>query len=157
MDRFHIEGMTENELYAVFLAKVCHPVPAMHAFNADDNLSWIWGNEFEQWFWGCLNLFVDTQFSVIIDDTDIQRSRMQIDTTITWSRFVVESGWSSPMGLVALPFAVGRGEGSMSIMTFKSFANLLLRAAYARVMCGTSSKFCFCNGDSRNSTFFHHK
>jgi len=47
MDRFHIQGVTQNKIDVMFMAEIGNPVPAMHTFDPENNIAEIRGQKIE--------------------------------------------------------------------------------------------------------------
>jgi len=47
MDRFHIERVAEHELDSLIFAEISDPVPGKHAFDANDQIISVIGDQFQ--------------------------------------------------------------------------------------------------------------
>ena len=65
---------------AVLMTQISDPVPGEHAFDANDQVIAIISNQFEKCIWRCLNIFVNTDLSGIIKNTDVQGTGMQVNS-----------------------------------------------------------------------------
>jgi hypothetical protein len=61
----------EHKGYFVLGTKVCNPVPAKHAFDADNHVIDIWENQIKEQLRVGFDIFGDTGFTFLIDDADI--------------------------------------------------------------------------------------
>tara|TARA_R110001606_G_scaffold343895_1_gene492522 strand:+ start:184 stop:462 length:279 start_codon:yes stop_codon:yes gene_type:complete len=90
MNGLHIKGMTENESNALVFTEIGDPVPAVHAFDADDQLVQVGFDQMEQRFWFGWNLFMQKGVALLIQDTDIQATGMQINSTVVTVSAIVK-------------------------------------------------------------------
>jgi len=91
MDGFHIEGMAEDEGEPVLSTKISEPVPGKHALDGDDEVISIGFDDLEEPIGPCWQVAVDQNLPVLIDDTDVHRSGVKIDTAVEFMLVGVES------------------------------------------------------------------
>jgi len=74
MDRFHVQRVSEDEINAQVLTEIGHPVPAMHAFDADDHLAEVGLEQFGELIRVCWYFFMYTGLTRLIYNADIEAS-----------------------------------------------------------------------------------
>ena len=85
MDQVEIEGMSQDEGDAGFLAGVGQPIPAEHAFGTDSEAVAIRLNELEEVLEVIvLDVAVDQLFALAIHDADVHLTSMQIDSAVVF-------------------------------------------------------------------------
>ena len=85
--------MTENESNALVFTEISDPVPAVHAFGADDQIVQARFDQMKQRFWFGWNLFMQKGFALLIQDADIQATGMQINSTVVTMSAIVKVHW----------------------------------------------------------------
>ncbi|CDG54951.1 hypothetical protein HALA3H3_830067 [Halomonas sp. A3H3] len=87
MDGLHIKGMTENESNALVFTEISDPVPAVHAFGADDQtVRKVRSDGAEVLVW----LDMQKGFALLIQYADIQATGMQINFTVVTMSAIVK-------------------------------------------------------------------
>ncbi len=76
MNRFHVQSMANDKVYTYFFTEVCHPVPAMHALNTNYNLSNVRFQKLIEEFGVSRNFLMKADFTLLIDNADLQYSGM---------------------------------------------------------------------------------
>jgi hypothetical protein len=82
VDGLHVEGVAEHERDLVLSTEVGDPVPGKHAFDADDEPIAERLDGAEQGFGPGRQLAVEVDGAVVIEDTQVHTSGMQIDSAI---------------------------------------------------------------------------
>jgi hypothetical protein len=82
MDRFHIEGMAENEGDVLTGTEVGDPVPGKHAFDSDHDVLAEGSNGAEKRFRVGVDVLMNPDLAFGIKDTDKHVLGVQIDSTI---------------------------------------------------------------------------
>ena len=91
MDWFHVIGMPKCKIDSTLRTEICNPIPGKNAFNADYNVfSKSIGHKF-QIISGTFHVFVEYSFSDVVDDTDVHRSCMKVDTNVKLMLVLIES------------------------------------------------------------------
>ena len=90
-DGFHIEGVTEDKGDPVLSTQVSEPVPGKHALDGDDEIVMVRLDDLEESIGPCWQVAVDQNLPVLIDDTDVHRSGVKIDTAVEFMLVGVES------------------------------------------------------------------
>jgi hypothetical protein len=83
--------MPEHKGYFVLGTKVCNPVPAEYAFNADNDVIDIWKYQFKEQHRIRFDILMHFSFSSMIDDADVHFSGMKVDTAIVFVLLIVKS------------------------------------------------------------------
>ena len=83
--------MTKGERDLVFGAKVCEPIPAKDAFDADDHVIQIRKDQFKELFRIGFDVLVHFGFTGIVQDADVHISGMKIDTAVVLVLLFVKS------------------------------------------------------------------
>ena len=91
VDGFHVEGVSQDEGDIFFCTEISDPIPGEHAFHGDDDIFSIGRNDFEEPFLLCRQVPVNEDVSILIQDTDVHSSCMQIDSTVILVLFGVKS------------------------------------------------------------------
>ena len=82
MNRFHIQGMSQYEVNPVVLAEIADPVPAMHTFDTHDDVANVRLQYLQQFFLVSRNAPVCQDFAFLVQNTEVEQPRMQINSTI---------------------------------------------------------------------------
>jgi hypothetical protein len=82
MDRFHIEGMAQNEGDVFLGTEIGDPVPGEHAFDGNHDVLTEGSNGTEKSFRLCVNVLMDSDVTSGVDNTDKHVLGVQIDSTI---------------------------------------------------------------------------
>jgi len=90
VDRFHVEGVTENKTDVFLGAEIANPVPGKHAFDSDHDVLTEGSNDAEKSFRVCVNVLMDPGVTSGVDNTDKHILGVQIDSTIKLVLFGVE-------------------------------------------------------------------
>ena len=89
--------MPQDEIDAVFFAKIRDPVPAVHAFNAYHQVVAERFKEIQQGLGLGFDFRVEPHFAGLINDADIQATGVQVDSTVVTVGAIVEIHESSPL------------------------------------------------------------
>jgi hypothetical protein len=90
MDRFHIEGMAQDERDTLFLAEIGQPVPGEHAFGRYHNILTEGGDGGKKAFGIGIHVPVFPDLPFFVEDADIHFFRVQVDSTIKFVLFGVK-------------------------------------------------------------------
>ena len=83
--------MSQCKIDALFRTEICNPVSGKDAFNADYNVfSKSIGHKL-QIISGTFHVFVEYSFSAVVDDTDVHRSCVKVDTNVKLMLVLIES------------------------------------------------------------------
>jgi hypothetical protein len=82
MDRFHVEGMAENEGDVLLDTEIGDPVPGEHAFDSNHDVLTEGSNDTEKSFRLCVDVMMNPDIASGIQDTDKHILGVQIDSTI---------------------------------------------------------------------------
>ena len=82
MDRLHIEGVTEDEGDVLFGTEVGKPVPGEHALDCDDKVISIGFDNAKEPIGPRRQVPMDQDLSVLVEDTEVQRPGVEIDTAV---------------------------------------------------------------------------
>ena len=82
MDRFHVEGMAENEGDVLLGTKIGDPVPGEHTFDSNHDVLPEGSNDAEKSFLVCVDVLMNPDLAFGIKDTDKHILGMQVDSTI---------------------------------------------------------------------------
>ena len=83
--------MSQREIDSTLRTEICNPVPGKNAYNADYNVfSKSIGHKF-QIISGTFHVFVEYSFSDVVDDTDVHRSCVKVDSNVKLMLFLIES------------------------------------------------------------------
>jgi hypothetical protein len=98
MDGFHVEGVAEDESDPVLSTKISEPVPGKHALDGDDEVVTVRLDDFEESIGPCWQVPMYQNLPVLIDDTDIHRPGVKIDTAVEFMLVGVETHTVSSLG-----------------------------------------------------------
>jgi len=90
VDRFHVEGMAENEGDVLLDTEIRDPVPGEHALHSNHDVLTERSNDAEKSFLICVDVLVNPDIASRIEDTDKHSLSVQIDSTIKLVLFGVE-------------------------------------------------------------------
>ena len=90
MDRFHVEGMAENEGDVLLDTEIGDPVPGEHAFDSNHDVLTEGSNDTEKSFLVCVDVLMNPDVATGIEDTDKHILGMQVDAAIEFVLFGVE-------------------------------------------------------------------
>src|SRR3990172_5782954 len=82
VNRFHVEGMAENEGDIFLGTEIGDPVPGEHAFDGDHDILPEGSNGTEKSFRLCVDVLMDPDVTSRVDNTNKHIFGMQIDSTI---------------------------------------------------------------------------
>jgi hypothetical protein len=82
MDRFHVEGMAEDEGDVFLGTEIGDPVPREHAFDSDYDVLTEGSNGTEKSFRLCADVLMDSDVTSGVDNTDEHVLGVQIDSAI---------------------------------------------------------------------------
>jgi hypothetical protein len=91
MDCFHVKRMAQYKWNAVFMAQIRYPVPGKHALDTHDDVFNIGKYDLKENLGIGLDIFVQNDFTMIIKNTNIHLSCMQIDSAVVSMLLGVES------------------------------------------------------------------
>jgi hypothetical protein len=91
VDGFHRASVAKDKRHAFASAEVGQPVPGEQAFDTDDQILTIGRNGLEKHLWTGFHMAMPQNLAVLAEDTQVQATRMQINTAI---RFVLFRGES---------------------------------------------------------------
>ena len=97
MDGSHVKGMTEDEGDIFFSTEVSEPVPGEHALDSDDDVVTERFDGFEERFGPGVHVSVEQDVSVLVEDTEVHGSGMQVDTAVEFMLLRVESHEASSL------------------------------------------------------------
>jgi len=98
VDRFHIEGMAQDEGDLLFLAEISQPVPGEDTLDGDGDVITIVSNDGEERIRLRWEIAVDHSLSGLIEDAYVQGSGMEIDPTVVAMLCGIESHEASFVG-----------------------------------------------------------
>jgi len=90
MNRFHVEGMAENEGDVFLGTEIGDPVPGEHAFDSDHDVLSEGSNDAEKSFRVRVDVMMNPDIASGIKDTDKHILGVQIDSTIKLVLFSVK-------------------------------------------------------------------
>ena len=90
MNRFHVEGMAENERDVFLGTEIGDPVPGEHAFDSDHDVLSEGSNDAEKSFRVRVDVMMNPDIASGIKDTDKHILGVQIDSTIKLVLFSVK-------------------------------------------------------------------
>ena len=96
VDRLHVERVPEHEGNVLSGAEIGQPVPCEHAFSADDKSLAIEANRVEKVVGPTGQVAVNERFARLVDDADVHRLGMQIDTAVEFMLLRVKSHHGPP-------------------------------------------------------------
>ena len=70
VDRFHVEGVAEDEGNVLFNTEIGDPVPGEHAFYRDHDVLTEGSNDVEKIFRVCVDILMNPDIASGIEDTD---------------------------------------------------------------------------------------
>jgi hypothetical protein len=82
--------VSKDKVNVVIGAQIGDPIPAKYAFNADNDVIDKWEYDFKKQFRVGLDILVNPGLSLLIDDTDVHLSCVQVDTAIVLVLLIVE-------------------------------------------------------------------
>lgn len=98
MDRFHVEGMAENEGDVLLETEIGDSVPGEHAFDRNHDILTEGRNDTEKSFLVCVDVLVNPDIATGIEDTDKHIFGMQVNSTIEFVLLGVTSHMASSFG-----------------------------------------------------------
>jgi len=98
VDRFHVERMTEDEGDRFALTEIGKPIPGEHALDRDDDVAAEALNDLEERLGLGGQVPMSDDFSLVIENTDVHRSRMEVDAAVEWVLLGVKSHEASSLG-----------------------------------------------------------
>ena len=90
MNRFHVEGVVENEGDVLLDTEISDPVPGEHAFDCDHDVLTEGSDDAEKSFRVCMDILVNPDSASGVDNADKHSLGMQVDATIKLVLFSVE-------------------------------------------------------------------
>jgi hypothetical protein len=99
VDRFHVEGMTEDEGDVFAFAEIGKPIPGEHALDGDGDVVAEALNDLEERLRFGGKVAVSDDLTVLVENTNVHRSRMEIDAAVESVLCSVESHEASSLGL----------------------------------------------------------
>jgi hypothetical protein len=85
--------MTEDEGDGLSMTEICEPVPGEHALGTDHDVFSVWVDGMEEGIGVGRHVAVEGDLAMVVEDTDIHGSSMEIDTAVEEVLFGVESYW----------------------------------------------------------------
>jgi hypothetical protein len=82
--------MSKDKVNFVIGAQIGKPVPAKDAFNPDNDVFEEGKDQFEKEFGIGFDVYMNQNFSLVVQDTNVHFSGMQIDTAIVLVLLIVE-------------------------------------------------------------------
>jgi hypothetical protein len=98
VDRFHVEGMTEDEGDVFALTEIGKPIPGEHTLDGDDDVVAVGVDDLEERLGFGGQVPVSDDLAILIENTDVHRSRMEIDAAVEWVLLGIESHEASSLG-----------------------------------------------------------
>ena len=114
---FHRERVAQHEGNPFGSAEVCEPVPREHALGRDDQIVSIRDDRLEERLWGRLHVAMHQHLASRVQDADVHRLHVEIDSAIVAMLTVVEShrlsscAWCAFIPASAYCQSVGAGGG----------------------------------------------
>jgi hypothetical protein len=96
VDRFHVQRMTQDKRDILLGAQIGEPIPGKDAFHGNRHLFSVRGDRFKEQLRGTRHLSVQQDLALGIQDTDVHRSGMQIDSAVVSVLLSVKSHMRSP-------------------------------------------------------------
>src|SRR5262249_51414816 len=82
VDRFHVQRVPQNKRNILLGAQIGEPVPSKDAFHANRHVFSVGGYRFKEQLRGTRHVSVQQYLALRIQDTDVHRSGMQIDSAV---------------------------------------------------------------------------
>src|SRR5262249_19797323 len=82
VDRFHVQRVPQNKRNIVLGAQIGEPIPSKDAFHANRHVFSVGGYRFKEQLRGTRHVSVQHDLALRIQDTDVHRSGMQIDSAV---------------------------------------------------------------------------
>jgi len=98
VDGPHVEGVTEDEVDVFELAEISKPVPGEHALDGDDDVVTERFDGFEKGLGLGVDVAVEQDVAVLVEDTEIHGSGMQVDAAVEFMLLGIESHEASSLG-----------------------------------------------------------
>ena len=83
--------MSQRKIDSTLRTEICNPVPGEDAFNADYNVFSKSISHKLQIISGSFHVFVEYSFTDVVDDTDVHRSCMKVDSNVKLMLVLIES------------------------------------------------------------------
>src|SRR5919198_4514846 len=119
VDGFHVKRVTQNEGYVVFGAQICEPVPRKDALHRNRDVFSVRGNRLKESLWTAGHVSVRENLALGVQDTDVHRSGVQIDSAVVSVllsiEFHIEVSSFIVFGNTSIPKSTLRRGASMSI------------------------------------------
>jgi hypothetical protein len=90
---FHVKGMPQDEGYSFTRAQICEPVPSEYAFDRDNDVIAKWCDYADKPLRVRRHVPVYDDRPGLVQDADVHRPGMQIDTAVVSVTLGVESHW----------------------------------------------------------------
>lgn len=111
VNRFHVQGVTEDEGNVSLFAEVGDPIPGEDALDADDHIGTEAGDDKNEMFRFRGHVSVEQDLALLIQDADVHLSYLQVDPAIELVVVDIESyEGSSLCGYIhcgSLPYFLG--------------------------------------------------
>lgn len=91
MDRFHVEGMTEDKGDALGGAQIGQPVPGEDALDGHDHILPIRGDDREEGLFAGWAIVMGLDLSLLVENAHIHGPRVQIDAAVKFVLLSVKS------------------------------------------------------------------
>lgn len=85
------DGLFEDEGDPVLSTKISEPAPGKHTLGGDDEVVAVGFDDLEESIGPCWQAAVDQSLPVLIDETDVHRAGVKIDTAVEFMLAGVES------------------------------------------------------------------
>jgi hypothetical protein len=91
VDGSHVEGVAEDEGDVFFIAEVSEPIPGEHALDGDDDVFAVGFDGLKEGIGLSVDVLVEHDVPVLVEDTEIHGSGMEVDTAVELMLLRVES------------------------------------------------------------------
>ena len=99
VDGLHVERMTENKGDRFSLTEIGKPIPGEHALDGDDDVVAVGLDDLEERLGLGGQVPMGNDLSLVVENTDVHRSRMEVDAAVEWVLLGIESHEASSLGL----------------------------------------------------------
>src|SRR5882724_8298136 len=82
MDGLHVESVSQDEGNLLLGTEVREPVPGEDTFDRDNDILAIGRNDLEQGVWASLHITMHHDLPVSVQDADVHRPGVQVDSTV---------------------------------------------------------------------------
>jgi hypothetical protein len=112
--------MSQHKRNPFLDTQVGKPIPGVHTFHGHHEILAIRSNSLEKALGGRRHLPVEQDLTIPVEDTDVHRSGVQINATVSFMHLGVESHWpysSSPTAVLVASIPDGKAEEEVSIIS----------------------------------------